>query len=221
MKRMRVLVGGPLSEWPDALHAGQLDGPWAAADRGALRLLAMNQVPLLTVGDFDSMTATERQTTLAKLPRVVSAQPEKDETDTELLLSLIEQDYQPDRIEIYGATGGRIDQLLSNIWIFTQPRFQTLATKIVLIDRTNEISFYLPGKHTITHTPGMTYLGFMPLTPVTGLTLVDEKYRLTDWAGNPFSFSSNEFAGEVNHFEFTSGMVAVIQSRDLKGQTSD
>jgi Thiamine pyrophosphokinase len=67
MKRMRVLVGGPLSEWPDALHAGQLDGPWAAADRGALRLLAMNQVPLLTVGDFDSMTATERETTLAEV----------------------------------------------------------------------------------------------------------------------------------------------------------
>ena len=193
-----------------------------AVDAGLAVCEDLGLVPDLAVGDFDTF-GLERMEELRKKEGWATDvhKPEKDETDTELLLSLIEQDYQPDRIEIYGATGGRIDQLLSNIWIFTQPRFQTLATKIVLIDRTNEISFYLPGQHTITHTLGMTYLGFMPLTPVTGLTLVDEKYRLADWSGNPFSFSSNEFAGEVNHFEFTSGMVAVIQSRDLNGQTSD
>ena len=61
----------------------------------------------------------------------------------------------------------------------------------------------------------------MPLTPVTGLTLIDEKYKLTNWQGNPFSFSSNEFDGDVNHFSFESGMVAVIESRDLTGQTGD
>ena len=198
MERLRLLVGGPISEWPDELAQGTLVGPWAAADRGAHRLLALGHVPVLTVGDFDSMTPSEREQTLAQLPRVVSAKP-----------------------EIYGATGGRLDQLLSNIWIFTQPRFQQLATKVVLIDRTNRVSFYLPGTHTITHTPGMKYLGFMPLTPVTGLTLIDEKYKLTNWQGNPFSFSSNEFDGDVNHFSFESGMVAVIESRDLTGQTGD
>ena len=61
----------------------------------------------------------------------------------------------------------------------------------------------------------------MPLIPVSGLSLLDEKYRLDDWSGNPFSFSSNEFLGEVNHFSFKSGIVAVIQSRDLIGQTAD
>lgn len=221
MERLRLLIGGPISEWPEELAKGTLAGPWAAADRGAHRLLALGHVPVLTVGDFDSMTPSEREQTLAQLPRVVSAKPEKDETDTELLLDIVERELQPDLIEIYGATGGRIDQLLSNIWIFTQPRFQQLATKVILIDRTNRVSFYLPGTHAITHTPGMNYLGFMPLTPVTGLTLIDEKYKLTNWQGNPFSFSSNEFDGDVNHFSFESGMVAVIESRDLTGQTGD
>ena len=116
------------------------------------------------------------------------------------MLSLVEKNYQPDEIEIYGATGGRIDQLLSNIWIFTQPRFSAIVEKITIIDRINRISFFLPGEHTIEKEPTMKYLGFMPLTPVSGLTLNDEKYRLTNWSGNPFSFSSNEFDGTVNHF---------------------
>lgn len=221
MERVRLLVGGPISEWPDDLKNGQLDGPWAAADRGSLRLLAMGQTPILTVGDFDSVTPKERQDVIEKLSNIVSVKPEKDDTDTELLLTLIQEQYNPDKIEIYGATGGRIDQLLSNIWIFTQPRFTDIVQKVTIIDRINRIDFYLPGMHKIVKDKTMKYLGFMPLTPVTGLTLIDEKYHLKDWSGNPFSFSSNEFVGEENHFSFQSGIVATIQSRDLIGQTAE
>jgi thiamine pyrophosphokinase len=207
MERIRLLVGGPISEWPDSLKAGRLSGPWAAADRGSLRLLALGQTPILTVGDFDSVTLKERRDVIEKLPNIVSVKPEKDDTDTELLLTLIQEQYNPDKIEIYGATGGRIDQLLSNIWIFTQTRFENIVQKVTIIDRINRID--------------LKYLGFMPLTPVTGLTLVDEKYQLIYWSGNPFSFSSNEFVGNENHFSFESGIVAVIQSRDLIGQTAE
>ena len=221
MERVRLLVGGPISEWPDDLKNGKLDGPWAAADRGSLRLLALGQTPILTVGDFDSVTPKERQDVIEKLSNIVSVKPEKDDTDTELLLTLIQEQYNPDKIEIYGATGGRIDQLLSNIWIFTQPRFRDVIQKVTIIDRINRIDFYLPGMHKIVKDTTMKYLGFMPLTPVTGLTLIDEKYHLKDWSGNPFSFSSNEFVGEENHFSFQSGIVAVIQSRDLIGQTAE
>lgn len=221
MERVRLLVGGPISEWPDSLKAGRLSGPWAAADRGSLRLLALGQTPILTVGDFDSVTPKERRDVIEKLPNIVSVKPEKDDTDTELLLTLIQEQYNPDKIEIYGATGGRIDQLLSNIWIFTQTRFENIVQKVTIIDRINRIDFYLPGEHKIMKDPDMKYLGFMPLTPVTGLTLVDEKYQLIDWSGNPFSFSSNEFVGNENHFSFESGIVAVIQSRDLIGQTAE
>lgn len=222
MTTVKLLLGGPRSEWPDCLISADVSGDWVAADRGAVRLLQMGIVPKLAVGDFDSMTIDERQHILTQLPRVVQVKPEKDDTDTELLLHLVEETYHPDEIEIYGATGGRIDHLLSNIWIFTQERFRQIATKVKIIDRTNVIQFFLPGDHAITRIPEMTYLGFMNLTPVINLTLYDEKYRLTNWSSHiPFSYSSNEFEGEINHFKFESGMVAVIQSRDLYGQTED
>ena len=61
----------------------------------------------------------------------------------------------------------------------------------------------------------MKYLAFVPLTPVQGLELPDEKYQLpkTDFL-LPISLSSNEFIGEKGHFAFNHGVVAVIQSCD-------
>jgi thiamine pyrophosphokinase len=222
MKTLNVLVGGPVTDWPEPLKNGTISGDWVAADRGALRLLRLGITPILTVGDFDSLTDEEKDDVLQRLPEVVSVKPEKDETDTELLLRLVNEKYHPDQINIYGATGGRLDHLLSNLWIFSQPRFRELATKVQIIDRTNVVRFFLPGNHELTKLPEMQYLGFMNLTPVSGLTLVDEKYRLTNWASDvPFSFSSNEFDGQTNHFQFDTGMMMVIQSRDLSGQAAD
>ncbi|AIG65265.1 thiamine diphosphokinase [Weissella tructae] len=213
MKRMRLLAAGPKSDWPDALVEGQLAGPWAGADRGALRLLALGQTPVMAVGDFDSLTEEEAQVVLPQIDHVFRSIPEKDYTDTERLVREVEEMYHPDEIEIYGATGGRIDQMLSNLFIFATPELQEIATKVRLIDRRNDIRFYLPGEHAITHVPGMKYVCFMPLTPVEELDLMDEKYPLK-WSGNPYAWSSNEFTSEVNHFRFKTGVVAVIQSRD-------
>lgn len=222
MQRVRILVGGPIAEWPQTLKDGQLAGPWLAADRGALRLLNVGITPELAVGDFDSLTVAERQLVEERVTHLVTVQPEKDETDLELLLDAIKEDPELETIEIYGATGGRLDQLLSNLWIMTQDRFHNILEKVKIIDRVNEVIFFHPGAHTIKHLPGMQYLGFMNLTPVENLTLVDEKYHLTNWSSAvPYSYSSNEFAGEINHFTFDAGIVAVIQSRDLNGQTGD
>ncbi|GAK30665.1 possible thiamine kinase [Weissella oryzae SG25] len=222
MKKMHVLIGGPVSEWPDELATGQIAGPWVAADRGALRLLKLGIVPELVVGDFDSMSATEKALVDAQVARRVAVRPEKDETDTELLLSLLNEDKSIDEIIIYGATGGRLDQLLSNLWIFTQERFLDLVPKVQIVDRVNVLKLFLPGQHTIKRLDSMHYLGFMNLTPVKNLTLLDEKYRLQEWSSTvPFSWSSNEFSGTVNHFSFDAGIVAVIQSRDLHGQQGD
>ena len=60
------------------------------------------------------------------------------------------------------------------------------------------------------------YLAYVCLTAVTDLSLYDAKYRLEDYQVlRPMSFASNEFIGETSHFAFTSGVVAVIQSKDL------
>ncbi|WJI91700.1 thiamine diphosphokinase [Weissella viridescens] len=211
----QVLVGGPEADWPAQLKQGQLSGRWAAADRGALRLLALGYQPELVVGDFDSMSKAEQADVFQQVAHVVT-KTDQNQTDTELLLTTLEQMYDIEQIDIYGATGGRIDQFFSNIWIFTNPKFQSLLSKVRVVDRYNEITFYEAGQHTVNKSPQMKYLGFMPLTPVTHLTLIDEKYPLQQWSGNPYSWSSNEFVGDTNHFSFESGIVSVIQSRDAE-----
>jgi len=213
MKRMRLLAGGPRSEWPEDLAEGRLKGPWAGADRGALRLLAMGQVPVMAVGDFDSVSKAEAEQVFNQVPTVFRSNPIKDYTDTERLVREVDKMFNPDEIEIYGATGGRLDQTLSNLFVFASPDLQFLAPKIHLIDRQNDIKLFLPGEYAIKKVPGMKYVCFMPLTPVEKLELLDEKYPL-EWSGDPYAWSSNEFTSEVNHFRFKSGVVAVIQSHD-------
>lgn len=213
MERLRLLVGGPKSEWPESLKNGQLAGPWAAADRGALDLVKMGFDPILVVGDFDSIAQNDREMLQDRLLNVVIKTDEID-TDTKWILNLIQTDIKPETLEIYGATGGRMDQLLTNLFMFTEPRFREMATRTKLVDRNNVISFYLPGDYTIVQEPAMKYLGFVALEPVEELNLIDEKYPLLHWTGGPKSFESNEFNGKVNHFSFESGMIAIVQSKD-------
>ncbi|QIL50647.1 thiamine diphosphokinase [Weissella coleopterorum] len=210
---IRLLVGGPQSEWPAALHQGKITGPWVAADRGALYLMKMGITPILTLGDLDSIHVEKRSDFVHGLPSLINKE-DQIQTDTEAILQEVERRYQPQMIEIYGATGGRLDHLLNNIFMFAKPYLRSIATHSRLIDKSNVIDFYLPGAYTITKQPGMQYLGFAAITPVKGLTLIDEKYPLNDWEGPVTIWGSNEFIGQKNHFSFKTGMIAVIQSKD-------
>ena len=68
----------------------------------------------LAVGDFDSVTAEERQVIRKYAQHFVQARPEKDDTDLELaLLTIFEQNPQA-QVTIFGALGGRIDHMLAN-----------------------------------------------------------------------------------------------------------
>lgn len=210
---IRVLVGGPQSEWPLDLQKGLIPGPWVAADRGALYLMNLGITPVLTFGDLDSIHLEHHLDLATKLPEIVSKKDQV-QTDTEAILQVIEHKYQPKKIEIYGATGGRLDHLLHNILMFAKPNLKIMADHCRIIDKNNIIDFYNPGKYLIHKISGMKYVGFVAIEPVTGLNLVDEKYPLTDWSGPVTVWGSNEFMGEVNHFSFKTGMIAVIQSKD-------
>lgn len=215
MTKFNLLVGGPTSEWPDALKAGEIEGPWVGVDRGTLRLIEMGIHPVVAVGDFDSMTKTEFNRLYEVVDDIRTAIPEKDETDTEMAITVAIKDYHASQLDVFGATGGRLDHFLANLWLVLRPQYREFAPHIRLIDRQNTITFYLPGEYEIHREPDMKYLAFVPLEAVGGLVLTDEKYTLrkTD-IPFPLSLASNEFVGNVGHFKFDSGLVAVIQSRD-------
>ncbi|MCG0732256.1 hypothetical protein IMAU60055_01371 [Lactiplantibacillus plantarum] len=209
---VNLLVGGPTANYPADLTT--IPGPWVGADRGALRLVKRGIQPVMVVGDFDSIDAAELQTVKDALVGAIVVKPDQDHTDTQLAIKSIFEQLQPDAVHLYGATGGRIDHLLANMWLVLDPVFRQWAPQIKLIDKQNSVQFFLPGDYQITKEADKRYLAFVPLMPM-HLTLPDEKYQL-DAAYNayPISWASNEFSGNTGHFSFDAGVLAVIQSRD-------
>ena len=209
---VNLLVGGPTANYPADLTT--IPGPWVGADRGALRLVKRGIQPVMVVGDFDSIDAAELQTVKDALVGAVVVKPDQDHTDTQLAIKSIFEQLQPDEVHLYGATGGRLDHLLANMWLVLDPVFRQWAPQIKLIDKQNSVRFFLPGDYQITKEADKRYLAFVPLMPM-HLTLPDEKYQL-DAAYNayPISWASNEFSGDTGHFSFDAGVLAVIQSCD-------
>lgn len=215
MKRVNLMVGGPQSLIPMDEVQKRRQEPWLATDHGAVVLLRAGIVPQMALGDFDSSTNDDFAKVKAAVSELQTFPPEKDYTDTQMGVMAAFQHFHPDRLTIFGATGGRLDHFLANLYLPLEPRFAQWREQIRYIDRQNVIDFFNPGKHELHQIPGMAYLAIVGLTPVKGLTLPDEKYTLDHYDSNrPISWASNEFLGPINHLSFDSGVVAVIQSKD-------
>ncbi|MCI1975333.1 MAG: thiamine diphosphokinase [Limosilactobacillus sp.] len=214
--RLNIMVGGPAALIPFGQVQARKKEKWLGVDIGATRLLKAGIIPTVAIGDFDSTSKQQFERVKNSVDHIQLFPPAKDFTDTQLGVKNAIELYHPDEIAIFGATGGRLDQYLSNLFLPLEKDFKDYLEKIQLIDKQNYVNYYLPGEHTIMSVRGFKYLAFVNLTPVSGLTLIDEKYPLTNWNSTiPFCWSSNEFTGEENHFKFDSGIVAVIKSRDL------
>ncbi|MBC1867340.1 thiamine diphosphokinase [Listeria seeligeri] len=214
MKIINIMVGGPASELPELEQYTNSEIEWVGVDRGAKRLLDRGIIPTIAMGDFDSLTKEELTHLKTKVANVLEFPAEKDETDTEIGLSWA-MDQRPDKIRIFGATGGRLDHLLANLMMLTKPRFQAAVPVVEMIDRYNYIKMYTPGTYTIEKLPDKKYVAFTTMKDVTGLTLKGFVYSLEN-ATYPVgsALSSNEFVDQVGEFSFTSGMILLTQSND-------
>lgn len=94
MTKIAVFAGGHLTSFPRDFAV------FVGVDRGSLAILR-NDLPLdLAVGDFDSVTAAERQLIQEKAKMVITAVPEKDDTDTELALKVIFAKYPQAQVSL-------------------------------------------------------------------------------------------------------------------------
>ena len=208
-----LVAGGSPDEWP------QFDPKefeyFVGIDRGSLYIVEHGWVLNLAVGDFDSLTQDEQERVQKQAQKLVQAQAEKDDTDTQLALALTVESFPNAEITIIGATGGRLDHFLANLWLPLEPRFQAFAGQIKVKDQQNSIAYYLPGSYIVKQETGMDYLAYCCLTPVKNLTLTESKYTLDHVDVEiPTSYASNEFVGATAGVSFDTGMIAVIQSRD-------
>lgn len=217
MKKSNILIitGGQVSDHLlTAILQKKQYSMIIAADHGLAAADRLNIALDYIVGDFDSVPV-EVLEKYKKLGTPIKTFPrEKDQTDTQIALEFAIQQ-QPERIDIIGATGSRLDHVLGNIHLLLSPMQQNIIVNI--LDSNNRIylmkeSFSLKKKEQYGN-----YVSFLPFTQkVTGLTLKGFKYPLYNII-YPFGSSlgiSNEIVEEEAFVELSEGILIVIESRD-------
>lgn len=214
---INILAGGPEELLPDLTEYNENKCFWIGVDRGVFTLIQRGIKPDMAFGDFDSVSGEELEEITTKVSELYRFNPIKDETDMELALEwAFEQ--QAEKIQIFGATGGRLDHFFANVQLVIGPVLSGKAFDVSIIDKTNRVYAKGPGQYKIEKTGRYKYVSFVPVTSeVKGLTLEGFKYPLKD-AYIPLGSTlciSNELINDCGTFSFSEGILLVIRSSDL------
>ncbi|HEM4974263.1 thiamine diphosphokinase [Streptococcus suis] len=208
MIKIAVIAGGSFDCLPEPADL------YVGVDAGSLRLLD-HSLPLdWAMGDFDSVTPEELGRVKDQAERFLQAPAEKDDTDLELALKEIFKAYPQAQVRIYGALGGRMDHMMTNLFLAAEPDLATYMEQIELVDDQNVIRFRPAGQHRLSPIAGMKYISFMP-SDQSRLTIRHAKYPLD--ASNYFfkkCYSSNEFIDRDIDIQLDKGYVVLIYSKD-------
>lgn len=183
-------------------------------DRGSLFLLKNGLSLDMAVGDFDSITEDELLYIKHYCSNIVSASAEKNDTDTELALKTIFKEFPEAQVTVFGAFGGRIDHMMSNIFLPSDTDLEPFMAQIRLKDEQNIVTYLPSGKNQVSRIEGMSYVSFMPESEST-LQISGAKYELNK--SNYFKkkmYSSNEFMTSPIEVELKDGYLIIIYSKD-------
>lgn len=214
MPRIALFAGGDLSNLPSLSHFDLYVG----VDRGCLFILEQGLPLDWAVGDFDSVTVSEREKISAVAGQMYQSPSEKDDTDTELALKRLFATYPEAEVTVFGAFGGRIDHLLSNLFLPSDPDLSPFMTQINLVDAQNHVTYQPAGQHLIFLQEGKTYVSFL-VEGEGDLQILGAKYDLTP--ANFFTkkiYSSNEFLSGPIEISLSDGYVVVMQTKDRRAR---
>lgn len=212
MTTFNILTGSVSGTFPNYWQS--YGGDWIGVDRGAITLLDNEIIPKIAVGDFDS-NADYDDYDFSVIEKTIKVDAVKDDTDTELAVKTAIEN-GADQINIFAFSGGRIDHELSNLFFVLKDEFRNFAEKITLIDQQNEIKFLTEKKNLIKLDPKTNYLGFMNMTPIKNWSIKDALYELDNKSLDyPVMYSSNEFNKKDITVTFDSGVVMMVESKDL------
>ncbi|WP_071459403.1 thiamine diphosphokinase [Bacillus massilinigeriensis] len=213
---INIVAGGPDEFLPELKLYNEKDTTWVGVDRGVITLLSKGIQPKYAFGDFDSIESSQLEEIRSKVGGVRSYIPEKDATDMELALEWA-LTVHPEKIRLFGATGGRIDHMLANIQLLVRGIEQKSLVPIEIIDSRNSVFAASPGEHEIAFDEKYKYVSLIPITmAVKGITLIGFKYPLKDQDIRVSSTLciSNELTGKTGTFSFKEGIVLVVRSSD-------
>ena len=216
-KRALIILNSPIGSEPSPL----LQKLWNSshvricADGGANRLRAARAswVPDLVVGDLDSLTP-ETRAHYEKMGVTIRRYYDQDKNDLEKSLLAAMDDYECNHICVFGAFGGRFDQVMASMsrlyhWA-DEPKLESLwlyddFTMAFLLPANceNRIELALPplSGDSANHVGEGQTCGIIPLgAPCESMTLTGFEWNLTDY---PSAFggmvsTSNRIAQEEN-----------------------
>ncbi|WP_373895979.1 thiamine diphosphokinase [Virgibacillus sp. CBA3643] len=215
MVSVAITGNGPVELHPDFQAFIMEVDIWIGADRGALTL-TKNKIPIeYAVGDFDSINEEEKDAIQKNTNFFEQHPPEKDETDLELALQKA-YDLHPDKIYLFGVTGGRLDHELVNIQLLYS--IITKGIQGIVADRSNYLELTLPGEHTVQHDDNYPIISFIPFTQhVQDLSLSGFKYPLVDqtisWGST--RCISNKLLLNNGTFLYKEGILLLVKSCDM------
>jgi thiamine pyrophosphokinase len=170
-KKAIIFANGELSITPKIKRRIAKNDFLIAVDGGLGHILALELIPDLAVGDFDSLSP--QMVEFLELKRIPKIQlpVHKDETDLEAAVQ-IACDRQFAEILILGATGGRLDHGLENIFILSKPAWESL--NISILDDSQEI-FIIRDERRIRGKTG-DIVSLLPLTDIVSAVTTDGLY---------------------------------------------
>ena len=204
---MKILIVAGLPSFLPEISFDKLIG----VDRGALWLIERGQQLDLAIGDFDSVRADEFERISQQATEVVKLPSEKDETDLEAALILVNERFAQAQITIIGALGGRLDHMLTNIYL---PLQFANCEKIELLDEQNLIKYLKTGEHILSRKEGYKYIGFAQINTERTLEINNAKYPLKAEENFADIYASNEFISDKMSVKFDKGYLIVMYSKD-------
>ena len=207
-KRISIMLGGVL---PEELPLSDL---WCGVDRGALYLLDKGINPLLSCGDFDSINSEQRKEVEQK-SKYFRVKHSEDLTDADFALeNILELFDSVEEIDIYGATGRRLDHFFGNILLLNNEKYNNVKVKI--IDDNNIITIAHSGQNIFEKIEGYKYFSIVPIYEDTKMSIKNSKYEVENLVLtlNRPNATSNEFVNEKAIELEVSSNVLVIYSKD-------
>lgn len=208
-----ICAGGPNPVLPQLTAK---DYHIIGVDRGSLALISAGYTLDIAIGDFDSVSEAELSEIKKHSKQVIQYPAEKDATDFQMALNYIVNNFSEIKaINIYGALSGkgRIDHLLSNIWIAHDNQLASIISNLFFVEHEHQMRFLLPGNHQLVPETGFYYLSIITLSEVKQLKISGAKYELvaTDY-NKPCALISNEFVeGDQSvNLTFDTGTVMVM-----------
>ncbi|MDV2582598.1 thiamine diphosphokinase [Alkalibacillus haloalkaliphilus] len=213
MKVFGIVAGGPKSDLPPLNHYEDINH-WIGVDHGAY-LLSENVGHIdLAIGDFDSVSTTEFSQIKTYSNEVEVYPVDKDDTDLELAINYVMKQ-NPDRVYLFGATGGRKDHEIVNIMLLK--KFNDAGIEAWVCNVQNELTLKTPGQYELKRDERFQYVSFLPISDtVCNLNLKGFLYELdgaTVKSGSSLTVS-NEWKEKIGTYFFTEGILIIVKSRD-------